>query len=296
VDFGRIVTAMATPFTSDGQLDIAGLERLIDHLIDTGTTCILAAGTTGESPTLTHAEKLRLFEHTVRHVAGRVPVMAGTGGNDTAASIELSREAERLGVDGLLLVTPYYNKPSQEGLYRHFAAIAEAVSLPIMLYNVPGRTAVNIDVGTVLRLAEIPNIVALKEASGNFAQIVEIAASKPDDFLLYSGDDKFTLPIMALGGYGVVSVASHLVGLEIREMIDALLAGDIRRASMWSGRLLPIFEALFRTTSPSPLKAALEMMGLPSGGVRLPLVPADDAVVAELRRELQRLGKLPEGR
>ncbi|MCL6632729.1 MAG: 4-hydroxy-tetrahydrodipicolinate synthase [Alicyclobacillus herbarius] len=292
MDFGRIVTAMATPFTADGALDVAGLERLINHLLETGTTCLLAAGTTGESPTLTHTEKLRLFESTLRFADGRVPVMAGTGTNDTRASIELSREAARLGVHGLLLVTPYYNKPSQEGLYHHFAAIAEAVDLPIMLYNVPGRTAVNIDVDTALRLAEVPNIVALKEASGNFAQILEIAARKPDDFLLYSGDDKFTLPMMAVGGYGVVSVASHVVGLEIQEMIHSFLAGDHRAAATWSGRLLPIFEALFRTTSPSPLKAALELLGLPSGGVRLPLVAAGDAVVEELRRELTRLGKL----
>ncbi|MCL6627809.1 MAG: 4-hydroxy-tetrahydrodipicolinate synthase [Alicyclobacillus shizuokensis] len=294
MDFGRIVTAMATPFTSAGDLDVVGLERLIHHLLDTGTTCLLAAGTTGESPTLTHEEKLRLFEHTLRLADGRVPVMAGTGTNDTRTSIELSREAQQMGVHGLLLVTPYYNKPSQEGLYRHFAAVAEAVDIPIMLYNVPGRTAVNMDVETVLRLSEIPNIVALKEASGNFSQILEIAARKPDDFLLYSGDDKFTLPMMAVGGYGVVSVASHVVGLEIREMIDAFLGGDHRRAAAWSGRLLPIFEALFRTTSPSPLKAALQLLDVPVGGVRLPLVPAGESVVEELKRELIRLRKLPE--
>lgn len=293
MDYGRLVTAMATPFTADGEVDVEGIRTLVDHLISTGTTAIVACGTTGESPALSHAEKLLVFEKTIEFAAGRVPVIAGTGGNNTQASVELSREAERLGADGLLLVTPYYNKPTQEGLYQHFRRVAESVSIPVMLYNVPGRTAVNLEPRTVLRLAEdVPNIIALKEASGSLAQMLEVAANKPDDFYLYSGDDKFTVPLLSIGGYGVVSVASHVVGLEMTEMINAFVTGDVYTAATWSQRLLPIFDALFRVTSPSPLKAALRLMGLPAGPVRLPLAEAPESVVEELRQELKRLGKL----
>lgn len=292
MDFGRLLTAMATPFTPQGELDEPGIAVLVNHLIETGTTAILAAGTTGESPTLTHSEKLRLFELTVKAAGGRVPVLAGTGSNNTASTIELSKEAAELGVDALLLVSPYYNKPSQEGLYQHFKAVADVTDLPIMLYNIPGRCAVNIDVDTILRLATVPNIVAVKEASGNFTQIAELAARKPDDFLIYSGDDKFTLPIMAFGGIGVVSVASHVVGREMTAMMDAFVAGDVKEAATWNGRLLSMYTALFRTTSPTPLKAALKLLDLPAGPVRLPLVEAPEQVVDELRAELTRLGKL----
>ncbi|MCL6597314.1 MAG: 4-hydroxy-tetrahydrodipicolinate synthase [Alicyclobacillus macrosporangiidus] len=291
MDFGRLVTAMATPFKPDGSLDESGLKSLVDHLIETGTTAIVACGTTGESPTLSHEEKLKVFEWTVRAAEGRVPVIAGTGSNDTTGSIALSREAQALGVDGVLLVSPYYNRPTQEGLYAHFSAIAEAVDLPVMVYNIPSRTGVNIEVDTMLRLAQVPNITSVKEASGNFSHILRLAAEKPDDLFLYSGDDKFTLPMMAVGGYGVVSVASHVVGPEMRAMIDAFVSGDTATARDWANRLLPVFEALFRVTSPSPLKAALRLLGLPGGGVRLPLVEAPDSVVEELRRELNRLGK-----
>ncbi|GGJ04656.1 4-hydroxy-tetrahydrodipicolinate synthase [Alicyclobacillus cellulosilyticus] len=292
MDFGRLVTAMVTPFDEDGNLDEPGLSVLIDHLIATGTTAIVVSGTTGESPTLSHDEKLRLFARTVQCVRGRVPVIAGTGGNNTKETIALSKEAAALGVDGLLLVAPYYNRPTQDGLYAHFAAVADAVPLPIMVYNIPGRTAVNIDVSTLMRLAQIPNIVAVKESSGDFSQIARIAAEKPDDFLLYSGDDKFTLPILALGGYGVVSVASHVAGQEMQAMLNAFVQGDVRTAAAWSGRLLPLFDALFRVTSPAPVKKALQLLGLPGGGVRLPLVEAPRHVEDELRRELVRLGKL----
>lgn len=290
MEFGRLVTAMATPFDSTGKLDEPGLRGLIDHLLDTGTTAIVASGTTGESPTLSHAEKLRLFELTVEYVSGRVPVIAGTGGNNTETSIELSKEAVRLGVDGLLLVSPYYNRPSQEGLYAHFRTISESVDVPVMLYNIPSRTGVNIDSQTILRLSEVSNIVAVKEASGNFAQIAQIAAHKSDDFLLYSGDDKFTLPIMALGGYGVVSVAAHVVGREMTAMISAFVEGKTGEAAVWSGRLLPVFETLFAAPSPAPLKAALQALGLPGGQVRLPLVEAPEAVVQNLTAELEKLG------
>ncbi|MCL6516221.1 4-hydroxy-tetrahydrodipicolinate synthase [Alicyclobacillus sp.] len=292
MDFGRLVTAMATPFQRDGSLDEAGLKILVDHLISTGTTALLACGTTGESPTLSHAEKLRVFELTLRAADGRVPVIAGTGGNNTADSVALSREAQALGVQGLLLVSPYYNRPTQDGLYAHFRTVAEAVDLPVMLYNIPSRTGVNIEVETLLRLAEVPNITSVKEASGNFSQILRLAAEKPDDLILYSGDDKFTLPMMAVGGYGVVSVASHVVGAEMRRMMDAFVEGDVATARDWANRLLPIFDALFLVTSPAPLKAALSLLGLPGGGLRLPLVDAPERVVDVLRRELTRLGKL----
>ncbi|OFW79908.1 MAG: 4-hydroxy-tetrahydrodipicolinate synthase [Alicyclobacillus sp. RIFOXYA1_FULL_53_8] len=292
MEFGRLLTAMITPFQADGRLDESGLKTLIDHLLATGTTAIVASGTTGESPTLSHDEKLRLFELTVQHVAGRVPVLAGTGGNNTETSLTLSREAVEIGVDGLLLVSPYYNRPSQDGLYAHFRTIAEAAKVPVMLYNIPGRTGVNIDTGTILKLAELPNVVAVKEASGNFAQIAQIAAEKPDDFFLYSGDDKFTLPMMALGAFGIVSVASHVVGPEMSEMIAAFVEGNVGEAAVWSGRLLPIFEALFQAPSPAPLKAAMEFLGLPGGTVRLPLVAAPESLVEQLRFELGRLGKI----
>lgn len=292
MDLGRLVTALITPFTEDGQVDEPGIDVLVNHLIDTGTTGIVACGTTGESPTLSHEEKLCVFARTLRATDGRVPVLAGTSGNDTRASIELSREAEALGVDGLLLVAPYYNKPTQDGLYAHFSAIANAVSIPVMLYNIPSRCGVNIEPSTILRLATVPNIVAVKEASGDITQIGRIAAEKPDDFLLYSGDDKMTLPVLALGGSGVVSVAAHLVGLEMHTMIEAFVSGRVREAADWNGRLLPVFEGLFRVSNPAPLKAALKLLGLPAGDVRLPLVSAPLDVTRALALELERLGKL----
>lgn len=292
MDYGRLITAMATPFDASGQLDEQGVQRLVDHLVSTGTTAIVAAGTTGESPTLTHAEKLRLFECTLRAANGRVPVIAGTGGNDTRTAIELSKEAVSLGVDGLLLVAPYYNRPSQSGLKAHFRTISEAVDAPIMLYNVPGRTGVNLEVDTILDLATVPNIVAIKEASGNMNQILDLAARKPDDLYLYSGDDKLTLPMLAIGAYGVVSVAAHLVGHEMTDMMNAYQNGEVAKAATLAGRLLPVWEALFEVSSPAPLKAAMTMLGLPAGPLRLPLVQAPDIVKDHMREVLVRLGKL----
>lgn len=292
MDFGRLITAMVTPFDGDGRVDIDGIQKLVDHLIRTGTTAIVACGTTGESPTLTHAEKLTVFAETLQASNGRVPVIAGTGGNDTASSIVLTKEAEALGVQAILLVAPYYNRPTQDGLYAHFSAIAEAVNLPVMIYNIPGRTGVNIDVDTLLKLAHVPNVFSVKEASGNFPHILELLARKPDDLLVYSGDDKFTLPMMAVGAYGIVSVASHVVGPEMSDMMGAYVSGDVQTAKTWAGRLLPLFEALFRVSSPAPLKLALTMMGLPGGDVRLPLVNAPEAVQEELQKELKRLQKI----
>lgn len=288
MDFGRMVTAMVTPFNNELKIDCGRLEKVVDHLIQTGTTAIAVAGTTGESPTLSHDEKVDLFKKVVEFADGRAKVIAGTGTNNTAASVELSKEAEQCGVDGLLVVAPYYNRPSQEGLYRHFKTIAEATGLPNMLYNIPGRSSVNIDVETQLRLAEVPNIVATKEAAGDFNQVLKLLADKPDGFTVYTGDDKTLLPFLALGGFGVVSVAAHVVGLEIRELIDAFLDGRHDAAIALHNKLLPIFEGLFKLPSPAPVKAALDLVGVPAGGVRLPLVEADEEFVNFLRNLLGR--------
>ena len=269
--FGRVVTALVTPFDEHG-IDEVQLGNVLEHLIETGTDSVVVAGTTGESPTLSHEEKLWLFEKVVSLVKGRIPVIAGVGSNDTRSSIRLAKEAEACGVDALLLVAPYYNKPSQEGLYQHFKAIANETALPIMLYNIPGRTSINISAETTLRLAQIENIVAIKESSGDFTQISHIIRQKPEDFLLYSGDDVLLLPILAIGGYGVVSVAAHVVGRDLQQMIQSFLAGKVEFAARLHSTLLPLFEGLFATSNPVMLKRALQEIGIPVGNVRLPLV------------------------
>lgn len=277
MEFGRLITAMVTPFDSEGNIDWSATEKLLEHLIvDQLSDSIVVAGTTGESPTLTHDEKLELFSFVLKHVNGRAKVIAGTGSNYTQATIELSKEAEQCGVDGLLLVAPYYNKPSQEGLYLHFKAIAESTKLPIMLYNVEGRTGVNISAQTTLRLAEIPNVVATKDCA-NSDQLTAIAAGAPEGFRVYSGDDSAALPAMAVGAYGIVSVASHIVGKEMKDMINSYFAGDVAKAAKLHQELLPVFKGLFYcphpTPNPVPVKHALSLVGLPVGSVRLPLAP-----------------------
>lgn len=227
--FGRISTAMVTPFDNNGNIDFQKTEKLVEYLIHHGTDSIVVAGTTGESPTLTTEEKLALFKHVVSVVNKRVPVIAGTGTNNTRASIELTKKAEQTGVDAIMLVTPYYNKPNQEGIYQHFKAIAESTHLPVMLYNVPGRTSSSIAPETVIRLSEIDNIVAIKEASGDLDNMAKIIEKTPDDFALYTGDDSLTLPTLSIGGDGVISVASHVVGDEMQEMIQAFLSGDVKK-------------------------------------------------------------------
>lgn len=294
-EFGRLLTAMATPFDSDGALDLARARTLATTLLRSGTDGLVVCGTTGEAPTLSHREKLALFEMAVEvaHAEG-AHVIAGTTNYNTAESIELSREAERLGVDGILGTVPYYNNPPQEGLYQHFQALALAVDLPVLLYNVPSRTARNMEARTTLRLAsEVPNVIGIKEASGNFAQISDILQAAPHGFKVWSGNDSDTLPILALGGYGVVSVASHLVGPQIQAMLRAFLDGDHPRAAEINHALSPLVKALFATTSPIPLKYALGRVGLPIGDVRLPLVPIDpqsratmDAALAQCRIDL----------
>lgn len=273
VQFGRISTAMVTPFDHKGHIDFTKTTQLINHLIDNGTDSLVVAGTTGESPTLSKEEKIALFQHIVKVVDKRVPVIAGTGSNNTYATIELTKKAEQLGVDAIMIVAPYYNKPNQEGLYQHFKAAAEATSLPVMVYNIPGRSVVNILPETIIRLAEIPNVVAVKEASGDLNAMTKIIAETPDDFLLYSGDDGLTLPVLAIGGAGIVSVASHVIGNEMQALVDAFLSGRNADAAKLHQKLLPMMQGLFAAPSPAPVKTALQLKGLDVGSVRLPMVP-----------------------
>lgn len=289
--FGRIITAMVTPFDEDLNIDFDRLENLIEHLITTGTDTLLVTGTTGESPTLSDEEKLELFKASKEISGGRVKIMAGTGSNSTKHSIELSQKAEEIGVDGLLLVSPYYNKPTQEGLYQHFKAIAKRVDIPVVPYNVPGRTGVTLEPETIARLAEIRNIIAVKEAGGDLDKTGRTRVLAPE-LTIYSGDDSLTLPMLAIGAKGVISVASHIVGSEIKEMIMSFEKGDIKRAEQIHLKLFDIFKALFVITNPIPVKAALNMAGIPVGGLRLPLVSADEKTTKTLEKVLKDLGKI----
>ncbi|MFT8929039.1 MAG: 4-hydroxy-tetrahydrodipicolinate synthase [Sporolactobacillus sp.] len=282
MDFGRMLTAMVTPFDDKGELSLPLTTKLVEHLIATGSDGIVVAGTTGESPTLTAEEKLTLFAHVVRTVNGRVKVIVGTGGNNTAQSVAFSKEAEKLGVDAVMAVAPYYNKPNQAGLYAHYQAIAEAVTLPVVIYNIPSRSKVNIEAETTIRLSKIDNIVAVKEASGNLDQMAEIISGTDDDFHLYSGDDGLTLPVLAIGGHGVISVASHVIGPQLKAMIDTFLQGNLADAAQTHRAMLPFMRALFAQPSPAPVKAMLNALHIPVGGVRLPMVPLTDSEFAQL--------------
>lgn len=280
MDFGRLITAMVTPFNEQGEIHWEETARLIDYLIeDQKSETLVISGTTGESPTLSDKEKVELFEFAVKHAAGRCKIIAGTGSNNTAHSIHLTQDAERAGVDGVLLVVPYYNKPSQEGMFRHFEAIANATKLPVMLYNVPGRTAASLSAATTLRLAQIPNIVATKECV-SLEQVTQIAAGAPGHFRVYSGDDASGLPAIAVGAYGIVSVASHVVGAEMKEMIDAYFGGAPVQAAQIHQKLFPVFKGLFECPQPLPnpvaVKYALTLRGLNVGSVRLPLIAATE--------------------
>ncbi len=289
---GHVITAMATPFDREGRLDHQRAADLARWLVDHGSDSLVVAGTTGESPTLSDEEKVELFRTVKEAVEERAKVIAGTGTYDTAHSVHLSKAAEKAGADGLLLVNPYYNRPSQDGLYAHFHKIAESTALPVILYNIPGRTGVNCLPETVARLAEVPNIVAIKEATGSLDQASEVRQRTPPDFLIYSGDDSLTLPMLAVGGTGVVSVASHLVGNEIGEMIRAFFSGNARRALEIHLRLWPLFKVLFITTNPVPLKAALRLTGFDAGAPRLPLVQATPKEHEQIRAVLQELALL----
>ncbi|RUS48225.1 4-hydroxy-tetrahydrodipicolinate synthase [Cohnella sp. AR92] len=288
MSFGRLITAMVTPFNDQLKIDWEQAGRLIDYLIEEQKSeSLVVCGTTGESPTLKDDEKEALFRFAVERAAGRCKIIAGTGSNDTEHSIHLTKIAERAGADGALLVVPYYNKPSQEGMYRHFKAIAESTSLPVVLYNVPGRTVASLSAATTLRLAEIPNIVATKECA-SIEQITELVGSAPEGFTVYSGDDAITLPTLAVGGYGIISVASHVVGAEMRRMIDAYLDGRVKEAVTINNRLYPIFRGLFQcphpVPNPAPVKFALNERGLSVGGVRLPLIEVNEEEAAFIRK------------
>lgn len=275
MELGNIGTAMVTPFSPNGAIDYEKASYLLEHLIANGTDSIIVSGTTGESPTLTLEEKKDLLDFVVKVVNKRIPVIAGTGTNNTAESIELTKNAELSGADGIMLVTPYYNKPDQKGLYAHFSTIANETSLPVLLYNIPGRSIVNLLPETVIALSKISNIKAVKEASGSLEQMAEIIDGTADDFVVYSGDDGLTLPLLSIGGRGIISVSSHVVGNEMQQMIKAFQNGQTKRAAQIHRALLPVFKSLFSTPNPVPVKYALEKVGVPTGGVRLPLVAMD---------------------
>ncbi|MDM5198920.1 4-hydroxy-tetrahydrodipicolinate synthase [Fictibacillus enclensis] len=270
--FGNVSTAMVTPFDSKGNIDLTKTTKLVNYLIENGSDSLVVAGTTGESPTLSTEEKLALFRHVVKVVDKRVPVIAGTGSNNTRASIDLTKKAEETGVDAIMIVAPYYNKPSQEGILAHFKAIAEVTSLPIMAYNVPGRTVVHFTADTVIELSKIPNVIAIKDAGGNLGDMSRII-EETEDFQLFSGDDGMTLPVLSIGGTGIVSVASHVIGNEMQQMVTAYKQGRVTEAARLHRKLLPVMDELFKAPSPAPVKTALQFKGLDVGSVRLPLLP-----------------------
>ncbi|HIM62126.1 MAG TPA: 4-hydroxy-tetrahydrodipicolinate synthase [Dehalococcoidia bacterium] len=285
-EIGRLLTAMVTPFDEKGEVDFEQAKKLAHALLDSGSDGVVLSGTTGESPTLTSDEKMRLFSEVKQSVGDKGVVIAGTGTYSTAESIELSQEAEKQGVDGLLLVVPYYNKPPQEGIYQHFKAIAGKTNLPCIVYNIIGRTGVNMTDETTIRLSQIDNIIGTKEASGDMNQIARIIQGSAPDFKVWSGDDNQTFLIMSMGGYGVVSVVSHLVGNQIKHMIGLLLEGDIEGAASEHRRLLPIFLGMFVESNPIPVKYAVNHVGLKVGGPRLPLVPPSEKAVAQIEKLL----------
>ena len=274
MSFGRILTAMVTPMNEALEVDYQEAVRLAQYLIDNGSDGVVVCGTTGESPTVTDKEKIELFKAVKGALGSKATVIAGIGSYSTNSSISLARMAATTGVDGLMAVVPYYNKPSQEGMFQHFKAIAEATTLPLMLYNVPSRTSANLMPETVKRLSEIANIVALKEAAGSLDQVSELKRLLPAEFEVYSGDDSMTLPMLALGCSGIVSVAAHVIGNEMKAMIDAWFDGDTAEATKWHLELYPVFKGIFVTSNPVPIKALMNMIGIKAGGVRLPLVKA----------------------
>ena len=275
-EIGRLITAMVTPFDEKGAVDYEQAKCLANALLDSGSDGLVITGTTGEGPTLSAEEKIRLYAEVKEAIGSRGAVIAGTTDNDTAKSIELSAEAESVGADALLLTVPAYNKPPQEGLYQHFKAIAESTSLPCVLYNVTSRTSLNMTDETTIRLSEIDNIVGVKEAGSDLNQITRIIDGAGDDFRVWSGNDDETFSIMATGGYGVVSVLSHLVGKQIKQMMGYLLEGDVEKAAAEHRRLLPLFKVMFIVSNPIPLKYSLNHVGFNVGPMRLPLVPPDD--------------------
>jgi 4-hydroxy-tetrahydrodipicolinate synthase len=275
--FTGVGTALITPFRQDGSLDEAAVKRLVRRQVDAGIHFVSPCGTTGEAPTLTHREKLRVVELVIEEVGGKVPVLAGAGGYDTREVIELVRDMERVGATGILSVTPYYNKPTPEGLYQHYKAIASEVGLPVIVYNVPGRTGCNVDVSTLIRLSTIPGIVGVKEASGNVSQMCEICRAVPESFLVLSGDDALTLPLMAVGGRGVISVVSNEVPGEMVRLVETAEQNDFAAARRLHAALMPLMSINFIESNPIPVKSAMAAMGLLEEVYRLPMVPPRDA-------------------
>lgn len=290
--FKGSAVALVTPFHADGSVNFEKLEQLVEWQISEKTDAIIACGTTGESSTLNDEEHLAVIEHIIKAAKGRVPVIAGTGSNDTRYGVWLSKEAEKLGADALLVVTPYYNKPTQKGLLASFTAIADAVNIPIILYSVAGRTGVNIEPATVAQLAKHPNIVGIKEASGNIAQVAEIARLVPDDFLMYSGNDEMVVPLLSLGGQGVISVVANIKPRETHEMVMHYLEGNLAEARRLQLDMKPLIDALFCESNPIPVKTALNLMGKEVGPLRLPLTEMEDHTLARLTHEMKAAGLL----
>ncbi len=291
-EFGSLITAIVTPFNREDRVDHERFADLCRHLAGSGSDALVVSGTTGESPTLSFEEKVNLYRSAVEAVEGKCLVIAGTGGNSTQETISLSREAEQAGVQGVMLVVPYYNKPTQEGLFEHFKSVAASISLPVMLYNVPSRTGLNLQADTTVRLAEIDNIVAIKEASADLDQVTYICSSTPEDFSVYSGDDSMTLPILSVGGVGVVSISAHLIGRQMKRMTEAFAEGEAMEAMRIHQTYFPLFKALFVRTNPIPLKAALNLAGFAVGKPRLPLLPLESDLEAELKVLLSNLSLL----
>ncbi|HHQ0217061.1 TPA: 4-hydroxy-tetrahydrodipicolinate synthase [Listeria innocua] len=293
MDLGKVITAMVTPIHPEkNKVCKKRIHHLVNHLIDNGSDGLVIAGTTGESPTLSHDEKMKLFRQVVETNAGRAKLIAGTGSNNTAETIAFTKEVAELGgIDAVLVVAPYYNKPNQDGLYAHFVSVAEASDLPVVIYNIPGRSVVNIEPETIIRLAKLPNIIGVKESSGNLDNISKIIAETSDDFLVYSGDDSLTLPILAVGGDGVISVASHVVGNEMQEMMQAFESGDVKKAASIHRSLLPLMNGLFSVPNPAPTKYLLNQQGISVGPVRLPLVDLNAEQGTKLQAILEGLSK-----
>lgn len=293
MSLGTVLTAMVTPYTKTGEVDYDKAQKLTEYLLTHGSDAVVVCGTTGESPTLTVPEKDKLWAAVIEAAKGKGKVIAGTTDNETAFSIDLAKRAEKAGADGLLAVVPYYNKPPQEGLYQHFTAIAKGADIPVILYNIPGRTGINMQPETVKRIVdECPNVVALKDSTGNLDQVSKVRKLMGPDFTIYSGDDSLTLPILAVGGSGVISVASHLIGNELQEMIKAFFAGDVKKALDLHLKYLPVFHKIFITANPIPIKACMDMLGWDMGDCRLPLIPANEEQKAVLRDMMKEAGLL----
>jgi 4-hydroxy-tetrahydrodipicolinate synthase len=290
--FTGVGTALVTPFTQRGEVDEAAVRRLARRQIDAGVHFLCPCGTTGETPTLTAAERLRIVEIVVDEAGGKLPVLAGAGGYDTRELIHAAGEMAQRGASGFLSVTPYYNKPTQEGLYQHYRAFAESTPLPIIVYNVPGRTGVNVEVATLARLAQIPNIVGVKEASGNVPQMCEICNAVPDDFLVLSGDDGLTLPLMAIGGHGIISVAANEIPTEMVQMVEAAERNDFAAARAVHARILPLMSVNFVESNPGPVKSAMAAMGLVDETYRLPIVAPKPESKQKIVQVLKELGLL----